>query len=178
LNKVLPENLLVIGEVIRPHGLKGLLRVRSYARSEESFLDAGFIFLKSDLLEIRKYKLLSLKPLKNAFLLKLEGLNSLEEAEIYKGAKILISKDTLKRETDGEYFWFELIGLDVFLDSGRYIGVLKDIITTGSNDIYVIREGEAEVLIPATYEVIHDIDLENKKMIIREMEGLLDINEV
>ena len=77
-----------------------------------------------------------------------------------------------------EYFWFELIGLEVFLDTGRYLGVVKDILTTGSNDIYVVRDDESEILIPAINEVVDKIDLVNKKMIICEIEGLLDLNEV
>ncbi len=178
MSKVSPENLLPIGEVIRPHGLEGLLRICSYARSEGSILNAGIIFLESKTSDLREYKVLSIKPHKKIFLMKLYGLNSVDEAERYRGAKILIRKDSLKRESDDEYFWFELIGLEVYLNSGRYIGRLKEIISTGSNDIYVVRQGESEFLIPAVHEVVKDIDIGNKKMLIREVEGLLDLNEI
>lgn len=171
--KVSPENLLLIGEVIRPHGLDGVLRVRSHAQSEHTFLDAGSVFLKSDHLEPQKYRVISVKPHKKGFLIRLEGLNSLEEAEAYRGAHILIRKDSLRRER-GEYFWFELIGLKVYLKSGRYIGRVKEIIQTGSNDIYVVREKEGEFLIPAVHEVVENIDLERNEMIIHEMEGLFE----
>jgi 16S rRNA processing protein RimM len=177
LSKGSRENLLLIGEVIRPHGLDGMLRIRSYAQSENTFLDAGIVFLKSDPLEPQEYKVLSVKPHKNIFLMKLAGLDSLEGAEIYRGANILIRKDSLRRKKE-EYFWFELIGLKVYLNSGRYIGILRDIIPTGGNDIYVVREKEAEFLIPALHEVVENIDLENNKMIIHEMEGLFELNEV
>ncbi|MFC1534534.1 ribosome maturation factor RimM [Thermodesulfobacteriota bacterium] len=173
-----PENLLLVGKVIRPHGLDGLLRIWSYAQSEESFLNAGTVFLKSDQQELFEYQVISVKPHKKFFLMRLKGLNSLEDAERYSGAKILINKDFLKRESEDEYFWFELIGLQVYLNSGRHIGTLKDIITTGSNDIYVIREGDAEFLIPAIHEVVEEIDLENKRMIISETEGLFELDEV
>jgi 16S rRNA processing protein RimM len=172
------EDLLLVGTVIRPQGLKGLLRVRSYAGSVESFIDAGTVFLRSDEGELCEYKVSSIKAHKGVFLMKLDGLNSLEDAERHHGADILIIKALLRRENEDEYFWFELIGLNVYLTSGRYIGTLKDIIATGSNDIYVVKEGETEYLIPAIHEVVKEIDLKKKKIIISEMEGLLELNEV
>jgi 16S rRNA processing protein RimM len=178
LSKVSPENLLPLGKVIRPHGLQGILRIWSYSRSEKSFSDAGAVYLQSCIGEIEKYTVLSVKPHKNIFLMKLKELTSLEKAEGYRGAAILIREDHLRHENEDEYFWHELIGLSVYLDSGRYIGTIAHILPTGSNDIYLVREGKKEVLIPAIYDVVKEIDLANKRMIICELEGLLDWNEV
>jgi len=83
----------------------------------------------------------------------------------------------VSREKD-EYFWHELIGLRVYLASGRYLGTVEDVLPTAGNDIYVVREGKEEFLIPAVREVVQRIDLEGGKMILSEMEGLLDLNEV
>ena len=110
--------------------------------------------------------------------MKLEGLNTLEEAEKYRGAAILIRKDIVLRAGDAEYFWHELIGLEVYLSGGEYVGTIKHILPTGSNDIYVVQEGKREVLIPATHDVVKEIDLINNRMIISEGEGLRDLNEV
>jgi 16S rRNA processing protein RimM len=178
LINVSSKDLLLVGKVIRPQGLKGLLRIRSFAGSAESFLNVGTVFLKSDKEELLEYKVSSVKAHKGVFLMKLDGLSSLEDAERYRGAEILIKKGLLRRESGEEYFWFELIGLKVYLSSGRYIGTLRDIIATGSNDIYVVKEGETEYLIPAIYEVVEEINLKDKKIIISEMEGLLNLNEV
>ncbi len=178
MSKISPDNLLLLGEVIRPHGLDGHLRVLSYAQSEESFLKAGTVFLRLDHRHTVAYKVLSVKPHKNILLMQLEGLSSFDEAEKYRGAEILINKDTLKSETKDDFFWFELIGLKVYLNTGECIGVLQDIFSTGSNDIYVVREGNKEYLIPAIHDVVEEVDLKNKKMIIAEMEGLLDLNAV
>ncbi len=167
-----------MGEVIRPHGLEGLLRIISYAQSEESFLNAGTIFLRSTSGETHKEVVISVRPHKNIYLMKLKGLNSLEEAEKYRGASVLIEKVSLSHENDEEFFWYELINLKVYLKGGKYIGTIKHILPTGSNDIYVVRKGEKEVLIPAIHDVVEEIDLTNKKMIISDMEGLLDLNEV
>ena len=176
--QVLPENLLLLGKVLRPHGLYGLMRIRSYAQSVDSFLNARNIILEVIPKKFQEFKVISIRPHKKRFLLKLEGLDSIEAAEEFRGADIHIRKDSLDRELENEYFWFELIGLRVFLSNGPCIGILRDILVTGGNDIYVVKDGDKEVLIPALQEVVIEIDLENNKMIIAEIEGLLDLNAV
>lgn len=178
MSPIPPENLLLMGEVIRPHGLEGLLRIKSYAQTEESFLRAELVFLQKGSAEPREYAITSVRPHKNVHLLKLRGVDSLEEAEKLKGARILIEKDSLNSKRRDEYFWHELIGLEVYLSRGEYLGKIKHILPTGSNDIYVVQEGKKEVLIPAIYDVIQEIDLTKNRMIISDVEGLLDLNEV
>jgi 16S rRNA processing protein RimM len=178
LKKGSPEKLLLAGEIVRPHGLDGRLKIRSYAQSEKSFLQSGVVFLKPRSGGTRAFTVSSVKPHKNNVLLTLKGLDSLEEAEEYRGAAVFIRRDSLVQEETDEYFWFDLIGLEVYLDTGKYIGTIHHILPTGSNDVYVVREGETEVLVPAIHEVVKEIDLDARKMIITEMEGLLDLNEV
>jgi 16S rRNA processing protein RimM len=177
LSEGFSEKLLLVGTVIRPHGLGGLLRVRSYAESEKTFMSAGIVSLKLGSGETHEYKVLSVVPHKNVLLMKMEGLSSLEAAEKYRGAAVLIRKDSLSRGAEDEYYWHELIGLRVYLNTGEFIGTIKHILPTGSNDIYVVQEGKGEVLIPAIHDVVKEIDLDNQRMIIAEMEGLFDLNE-
>lgn len=178
MNEGSPENLLLVGEVVRPHGLDGRLKIRSFAQSEASFLQSGTIFLKPGSGETHAFTVSAVRPHKKAFLLTLKELNSLEEAETYRGADLFIRRDSLVHEEKDEYFWFELMGLKVYLTTGKYIGTVHHILPTGGNDIYVVREGKTEVFIPATHEVVKEINLDEKKMIIADMEGLLDLNEV
>ena len=177
MSKVFPEALILIGRVIGPHGVRGLLKIESYARSEESLLTAGKFYLRQSPGKISEYEILSAVPHKRGALIRLEGLDSRAQAEAYRGAEILIRKGVLSRDKD-EYFWHELIGLRVFLETGRYLGIVKEILPTAGNDIYVVREGKEEFLIPAVHDVVKTIDLENKTMVISEVEGLLDLNEV
>jgi len=167
-----------VGKVIRPHGLGGLLRIRSYAHSEEMFLRSGGVFLELRSGETYKCQVLSVVRHKSVYLMKLEGLDSLETADRYRGASIFVNKDALVREDDEEYFWHEIIGLKVYLETGRFIGIITHILPTGGNDIYVIQEEKGEVLIPAIHEVVKKIDLDHNKMIVSEMEGLFELNEV
>jgi 16S rRNA processing protein RimM len=177
LSKVFPEALLLIGRVIGPHGLRGLLKIESYARSEDTLLTAGKIYLRQSPGKISEYEIISAVPHKGGSLIRLEGLDSGDQAEAYRGAEIFIRKVAVSRDQD-EYFWHELIGLRVYLETGRYLGTVKEILPTAGNDIYVVREGKEEFLIPAIHDVVKTIDLENGKMIISEVEGLLDLNEV
>lgn len=175
--QILPDSLLLVGKVIRPHGLGGLLRIWSYARNNTSFLDTGTVFLKLISGETRKYTVTSIRPHKNVFLMELEGLTSGDEADKLRDAEIFVRKESLSCE-EGEHFWYELLDLKVYLDTGEYLGSISQIISSGGNDIYVVKEEKKEIFIPATYEVVKQIDLKNGKMIISAIEGLLDLNEV
>jgi 16S rRNA processing protein RimM len=177
LGKVCPEDLLLIGKVVRPHGLKGLLRVISYADSPDTFLKAKEVFLGSGLGNLAKYGIISITPSKKFFLLHLERLDSLEKAEAYRGGGIYIHKAALTRGDD-EYYWYELMGLPVFLDTGKRIGIIRRIVPGAGHDIYVVQEGMKETLIPAVHEVIKEVDLKKGKVVIAEMDGLLELNEV
>jgi 16S rRNA processing protein RimM len=164
--------------VIRPHGLDGVLRIFSYAESEKIFLKEGRVFLRCGEEEALEHKVRSIKPHKNIFLLDLEALGCREDAEKYRGASIFVRKDALGREEDDEYFWYELLGLGVYLNTGEYVGEIMRIFPAGGHDIYVVARGKREMMVPAVHEFVESIDLENRRMIIRETEGLLDLNEV
>ncbi len=170
-------SLLLVGKVIGPHGLGGLLRIWAYAGSAASFLDAGTVLLRSVSGEIQEYTVTYIRPHKNTFLMRLEGLSAIGEAAEYRGADIFVSKEAVAR-SDDEYFWYELLGLKVYLDTGQYLGTISRIIPTKAHDIYVVKEGGKEVCIPAIYEVVKEIDVVNKKMVISALEGLLELNEV
>ena len=171
------ENLLLLGKVLRPHGLAGLLRINSYAESGNSFLASRTIFLRNRSDEWLEHEVLSVHPHKGAFLMKLKGLSTIEEAERLRGASIYVEKRGLEEKDQDEFFWHEIIGLEVYLKTGSYIGEVENILSTGSNDIYVIRHGDSEIFVPALHGVVEDIDLPSGKMIISDVEGLLDLNE-
>jgi len=169
------KDLILIGHVIRPQGLAGLLRIVSYAQSTETFLRAGSVFLSIDKKGFLKEKVVSVKPHGSTCILRLSHINSIDQAERYKGAEILIRKESLLKEEGDEFFWYELIGLDVYLLSGQYLGVIKKIFPTGGNDVYVVEGQGKEFLIPAIHQVVKEINIGDKKMIISPIKGLLDI---
>jgi 16S rRNA processing protein RimM len=175
LIKIGLRDLILIGRVTRPHGLTGLLRIVSYAQSKETFLEAGSVFLSKEQNELYERKVVSIRPYRSVFLLRLSGLNSIDEAEVFRGAGILIRKDCLVRKDEDEFFWYELLGLDVYLVTGQYLGVLKEIFPTGSNDVYVVENKGKEFLIPAIHQVVKEINLAEKRMVISPIKGLVDL---
>jgi 16S rRNA processing protein RimM len=175
LSKKRLRDLILIGHVIRAHGLTGLLRIVSYAQSQETFLQAGSVFLKTGQNELHEAKVVSVRPHRSWYLLRLSGLDSVEQVEIFKGAEILIRKDSLIKTGENEFFWYELLGLEVYLTTGEYLGALKEIFPTGSNDVYVVENQGKEFLIPAIHQVVKEIDIPQKRMVISPMKGLLDL---
>jgi 16S rRNA processing protein RimM len=166
-----------MGKVVGPHGLEGLLRVFSFAESDASFADVNTVFLRSSSGEIGEFAVASVRPHKHVVLMKLNGVSNRREAEKHRGEEVLILREAVHRESD-EYFWQDLLGIKVYLESGEYLGELFQIIPTAANDIYVVRRGHKEILLPATYEVVKEIRVENRKMTISETEGLMSLNEV
>lgn len=174
---VSPRKLLVVGRVLGPHGIGGLLRIRPHAAAESSIGDADTLFLKTGSNEKTAYRVISARPHKHGFLLKLKDLDTRAAAERLRNAEICVERDSLKRSPE-EYFWDELIGLEVYVDKGRHLGRLSQIIQTGGHDIYMVTGREREIAVPAVSEVVREIDLEKGTMTISPMEGLLDLNEV
>jgi len=169
--------MLLLGRVLRPHGLEGVLRVQSYASSIDSFPEGENLILRKPGGDIREYKVLAVNAHKRFVLMKLEGIDSVETAEKYRSADILVEKQAIPLQEE-EFLWEELLGLDVFLATGEQVGRLSQIIPTKGNDIYVIQGEKKEILIPAVHEVIQEIDIEEGKITISPMEGLLDLNEI
>jgi 16S rRNA processing protein RimM len=149
----------------------------SYSGPETSFMGVAVAFFRLDSGELRRVTVDSIQPHKAGFLMRVEELGTAEEAEVFRDAEILVYKEALAREA-GSYFWHELLGLDVFTDMGVFLGTLSQIIPTAGHDIYVVKNGEKEVYIPATIEVIREIDPGQGRMTISPTEGLLDLNEI
>jgi len=169
------RDLILIGHVIRPHGIAGLLRIVSYAQSLETFLQAGSVFMDRGNNEFEERKVIDIRPHGSSFLLRLSGLNSIEQAEIFKTAKMFIRKDSLIKKDEDEFFYYELRGLNVYSITGRHLGVVKEIFPTGSNDVYVVEGQGKEFLIPAIHQVIKEINIAQKRMVISPIKGLLEL---
>ena len=104
----------------------------------------------------------------------LKGLSSSEEARSLAGGLIQIPEEDRIALPEGSYYQFEIKGLDVYLEGGRFLGKVTDILRTGANDVYVVGQGEKEYLIPALRSVVKEINLSEKRMTLHPMEGLLE----
>jgi len=166
------DDTLFIGEIVGVHGLKGAVKVRSHADSPTMF-DAGRI-LQLEYLDgrIQPCTVAWAKPHGRGMLLAIEGVDDRDGALALVGSRILVDKAMLPELEDGSYYWFELIGMAVYTAEEQFLGTLETILPTGSNDVYVVRKGEEEILVPALASVVQVIDTDRRRMEVVLPEGL------
>jgi 16S rRNA processing protein RimM len=170
--EISPETHLAIGKVLKPWGLKGAVKVYSYAESIESFLRISELWVQGrdgttslPLEEARRHQ--------KGILLKFKGRDRIEAVEDLVGLTLYMDKKELPRPEEDEYYWHELIGMEVCTEAGKSVGRLENILETGNHDVYVVKKGERETLIPAIRDVVREVDVAGRKMIIHAVEGLL-----
>jgi len=171
------EDFLVIGRVLKPHGVKGDLRVRYYNPEDPLFLSRyERLFLKDDRRGIfRSFRVLQVRHhKKDILILSLEGIRTREDAERWRGSEVLVHREDLPPLEEDEYYCEDLIGLDVFTKDGEYLGRITSIFSAGGSDVYVVEGDRGEVMLPAIKKVILEVDLEGQRMIVELPEGLLE----
>jgi 16S rRNA processing protein RimM len=172
-----PETHLAIGKVVKPWGLKGAVWIRSYAESKESFLRASELRVQAkqgpvvlSVEDVREHK--------KGILLKFKGRDRIEDVEDLVGLTLCLDKKELPSLAEGEYYWYELIGMEVLTEAGREVGSLERVMNTGDHDVYVIKKGDREFLVPAVRDVVRKVDVPGKQMIIHAAEGLLNQDDL
>ena len=169
------EELIPVGKIIGTHGIKGQLKIRSYSGNVESLHSARTVVLKSVDGTLREFMLKSFNANSGKFIIGLQDFDDIDQAKLLMGSELCIKRGNLPKLTDDEYYWSDLIGLQVITDSGTLLGTIADIFETGSSDIYVVRDNSREYLIPAIADVVKQVDLAGGKIIITPLEGLLDL---
>ncbi len=166
------DQFLEAGKIVGTHGLQGELRIDPWCDSAD-FLDEFKTLYWNKGAE--KLEVVSSRIHKTQLLLKLKGIDTIEQGDILRGKIIYIDRNDAKLE-EGRYFMQDLIGMDVFdVDTCIYYGTLTEIMRTGANDVYQITsEDKKNYLIPAIPDVIIDVNITNSKMQIRPMRGIFD----
>ena len=163
---------LEIGQIVNTYGIKGFLKVVPYTDDNKRFerLKTVYIEQKGKKTEI---EIEEVKYSKNLVLLKLKGIDSIEEAEKYKNATLKIDRKNAVELPENTYFMVDLLGLSVYTEEGENVGEVEDIFKTGSNDVYVVKDALGkQILLPAIQAVIKEIDIKNGKIIVHLLEGL------
>lgn len=167
------EQFLKVGVISSTHGIRGEVKVfpttddmNRFKNLKEVILDTGKERL---FLEIQNVKFF-----KQFAILKFKGIDNINDIEKYKGRPLLVARENAVSLEEGEYYIADLIGMEVMTEDGRHFGRLNDVMETGANDVYIIASDEyGEVLVPAIRECIREIDIENGRMTIRLMKGLI-----
>lgn len=165
--------LVTVGEITGVHGVKGYLKIRSFAEDESLFSPGGKFFLGADNGDGIWYELIKATPHKRGLLALFEGIDC-NIAEKMTGRTVAVLRDSLPDLDSDTYYWEDLVGMRVSDVKLGYLGNIDHIIQTGSNDVYVVRKKNTEVLIPALEWVVLEVDLQNREMMVDLPEGLID----
>ena len=169
------EDILRVGVIASTHGVRGEVKVfpttddaKRFKELKEVILDTGKEHI---LMEIEHVKFF-----KNMVILKFRGYDNINEIEKYKSRDLLMTRDQAVDLEPDEYFITDLIGLAVVSDQGAELGILKDVLETGANDVYVVamKDGK-ELMLPAIGDCILNVDLEQGRMEVHVLEGLMDL---
>lgn len=165
------KQFLEIGKIVAVQGLKGEVRVEAWCDTPEFICEFDRLYFNKGKTPV---DIVKARPHKNIVLMKIEGVDTPEAAQELRGKILYMDRDDVELE-EGAYFVQDLIGLEVSdADDGTVYGTLSDVSFTGANDVYHIKNGEKEYLIPAIPDVVIETDIENGKMLIRKMDGLFE----
>lgn len=162
---------LVIGEILKPHGVHGEVRVMPHTDLPERFTWLKEIHLGED--DPQLVPVESVRFHQNLVLLKLSGYDSREACAVLRGQLLLIPEDEALPLAEGEYFLYQLVGLAVYTDEGEHLGSLVEVLETKANNVFVVRGSRGEVLLPDIDEVVLEIDFEAERMLVHLLPGLL-----
>lgn len=155
------EDLLIVGEIINTHGLRGEMKVMPLTDDMRRF-----DYLEDVILKGKKVKVEGVKYFKDKVILKLEGINTIEEAEKLKRTYLEIERENAIELEEDEYFIVDLVGCTVVDTDGFEYGKIKDVIQTPSNDVYWVQ-GNKEILIPVLKDIVLDINIDEKLITIK-----------
>ena len=160
------DKLIAVGRFTRPHGIRGELVFLPYVSEMELLPDLRDrkVRLHHRNAPGRTCKILAWRTIHSRILMQIQGLRDPAEAELLRDYEIHIPRDWFPALPSGEYYWFEIEGLAVYAGDGLAMGVVTDIIHTGSNDVYVVTRDDQETLVPALKDVVRTIDLEHGAM--------------
>ena len=167
------EELLQVGVISSTHGVRGEVKVfpttdniNRFKKLKQVILDTG---REKMVLEVQ-----GVKFFKQFAILKFRGIDNINDIEKYKGKSLFVDREHAVKLKKDEYFIADMIGMNVYTEDNKFFGVLKDVIETGANDVYTISSEEhGEVLVPAIKQCILNVDIENGKMTIHLLEGLI-----
>lgn len=169
----LNEDFIIIGKIVSTQGNKGEVKVIPLTDSIDRFDKLTDVFIREGNIE-KLLKINNLKTKKNAVILKFEDIDNVEKAKILVPSFLKVKRSNAVKLPKDTYFIFDIIGLEVYTNQNELLGKVDNIISTGSNDVYVVKnKNKKEILIPAIREIIKNIDVKKKRITINMVDGLI-----
>lgn len=169
-NSAAEPRFLVIGQIGKPHGVRGEVRVQPYTEQPERFTWLKVVYLGESSPQPATVE--SARLHQGLILLKLTGYDDRNAAETLRGVWLQIPEEEALPLEAGEYYLYQLLNLQVYQEDGHYLGVLVDVLETGANNVFVVRGDRGELLLPDTAEVVREIDFANGRMTVHLLPGL------
>lgn len=167
-----PANALLIAKIVGAHGTGGVCKIASFAESLAVFETGCRLFAETGPEKTQTLEVLWVKPHAKGALMAFREVTDRSAAASLRGTALYIDKNRLPALEDESFYWFELIGMEVYTLDGSFLGRLESILTTGSNDVYVVRRDDRETLVPALASVVKAVDTAAQRMEVVLPEGL------
>ena len=167
------EEYFEIGQIVNTSGLKGAIKVKPFTDDITKFNKFKTIYI-SIKKELKEFKVEQVRLNKGMVFLKLEGIDTIEQAEEYRNLYLKIKRDKDEKLEENSYYIVDIIGCKVYTDEQKELGTITEVFSTGSNDVYVVKDKLGkQILLPAIKKVIKNVDIENKTIIVHLLEGLI-----
>lgn len=170
-----PPPFLLLGRVLRPHGVRGELRLELITAYPERISEGGRVFVGSDPQDpaaAEEHRVTRARRHQQYLILELEGVTDREAADSFRDRYVMVPLEEAIPLEVGEFYLFQALGLDVVTDEGEFLGQVSDVIETGANDVYVVHGPSGEILLPDIEECILKVDIAANQMTVHLMEGL------
>ena len=178
LNPELQDDFGLIGEIVKPHGIRGEVKVYLFSEQPENLKKYKKIVLQELTDSAQEtYTVVKSREQGKLAILQLEGVVTREEAEALQGRKIWVDKADFPALDSDEYYWHQLKGLVIVTETGQELGRVTELFNTTAHDIMVVTGAGHEYMIPVNGDIIRDIDEQGGKIVISPPPGLLEINK-
>lgn len=165
------KEYIKVGKIVNTHGIKGCVKCLPLTDDIERFDELEYIYTEKD---DKKRKINNVWYRNNLVYLQIEGIDDINIAETFRDTFISIFEDQLRELPEDSYYLFDLEGMEVYATDGEYIGKINVVYQTGANDVYEIVNKNKSFLIPAVKDVVKEVNIKDKKMVIHVIEGLLE----
>ena len=167
------QEFLEIGQIVNTFGIKGMVKVKPFTDDITRFDDLEKVYVETNK-QKKVYEIEEVKYHKDMVMLKFKGIDRVEDAELLRNSYLKVNRQDEPELEEGTYYIVDLLGLDVYSDEGILLGKVEDIFNNGSCDIYDVKdELGKQLLLPAISDVIKEINLKEKKIVVHILKGLI-----
>ena len=165
------DEIIAVGKITGAHGLRGEVKLSPYASLDGAEWKTVYVRTgKAD----RPMEVVHVRSNKDLLILELQGFGDRDAAQALAGSELCMRRGDLPALAEDEYYYADLLGAAVFTDDGRDLGIVKEIIPTGSNDVLEVKGPLGTVLIPAIEDVVLEVDMDKARIVVHLLEGLVD----